>query len=490
MKKYLLILFLIASFSGLSWSESTYQQNVLNDLHSKLNPTTVDSIHHPKSTYEVLSLIKHAKKHDKSISISGGQHSMGGQQYGTGTVHLNMSAMNDVLKFDRKNGIVTVEAGIQWPELIEYLISSQKYSKKQWGITQKQTGADRLSIGGALSSNIHGRGLLLQPMVQDVESFRIINAEGKKINVSREENAELFGLVIGGYGLFGVITEVDLRLSPRQKLKRHVEIINLSNFAAKTSQRINDGYLYGDLQFKTDGAAEDFLTRGVYSFYKPVPLDSPIPQQQKKISSDKWKELLALAHSNKAQVFEDYTNYYLSTSGQLYWTDTHQLGYYDENYEAYLKKTLPDYKLGSLMISEVYVPRDRIYDFMTELSLSNEEQKLDIIYGTIRLIKTDTETFLPWAKQDYACIVLNLRVEHSELGLEKARSDFQLLIDVALNHDGSYFLTYHRWARKDQLLEAYPQFPMFLELKLKYDPQEMFQSDWYRFYKEMFSNND
>ena len=490
MKKYLLILFLIASFSGLSWSEITSQQNVLNDLHSKLNPTTVDSIHHPKSTYEVLSLIKHAKKHDKSISISGGQHSMGGQQYGTGTVHLNMSAMNDVLKFDRKNGIVTVEAGIQWPELIEYLISSQKYSKKQWGITQKQTGADRLSIGGALSSNIHGRGLLLQPMVQDVESFRIINSEGKRINVSREENAELFGLVIGGYGLFGVITEVDLRLSPRQKLKRHVEIINLSNFAAKTSQRINDGYLYGDLQFKTDGAAEDFLTRGVYSFYKPVPLDSPIPQQQRKISSDKWKELLALAHSNKAQVFEDYTNYYLSTSGQLYWTDTHQLGYYDENYEAYLKKTLPDYKLGSLMISEVYVPRDRIYDFMTDLSLSNEEQQLDIIYGTIRLIKTDTETFLPWAKQDYACIVLNLRVEHSELGLEKARSDFQLLIDVALNHDGSYFLTYHRWARKDQLLEAYPQFPMFLELKLKYDPQEMFQSDWYRFYKEMFSNKD
>ena len=102
--------------------------------------------------------------------------------------------------------------------------------------------------------------------------------------------------------------------------------------------------------------------------------------------------------------------------------------------------------------------------------------------------KTDTETFLPWAKQDYACIVLNLRVEYSQLGLEKARSDFQLLIDVALNYGGSYFLTYHRWARKDQLLEAYPQFPVFLDLKLKYDPQEMFQSDWYRFYKEMFSN--
>ena len=173
MKKYFLFLFLIASFSGSGWSEITPQQIVLNDLHSRLNPTTVDSIHHPKSSYEILTLIKQAKKHNKSISISGGQHSMGGQQYGAGTMHLNMSEMNDVLKFDRKNGIVTVEAGIQWPKLIEYLISSQKYSKKQWGITQKQTAADRLSIGGALSSNIHGRGLILQPMVQDVEGFRI-----------------------------------------------------------------------------------------------------------------------------------------------------------------------------------------------------------------------------------------------------------------------------------------------------------------------------
>ena len=74
-------------------------------------------------------------------------------------------------------------------------------------------------------------------------------------------------------------------------------------------------------------------------------------------------------------------------------------------------------------------------------------------------------------------------------GLKKEKSDFRLLLDVALSHEGSYFLTYHRWARKDQLLEAYPQFPQFLKLKLKYDPQEMFQSDWYRFYKNMFSED-
>jgi hypothetical protein len=106
--------------------------NVLNDLHSRLNPTTVDSIHYPTSTDEVLSLVRYAINNDKSISISGGQHSMGGQQYGTGTVHLNMSGMNDVLKFDGEKGIVTVEAGIQWPELIEYLIASQDNSENKY----------------------------------------------------------------------------------------------------------------------------------------------------------------------------------------------------------------------------------------------------------------------------------------------------------------------------------------------------------------------
>jgi hypothetical protein len=62
------------------------------------------------------------------------------------------------------------------------------------------------------------------------------------------------------------------------------------------------------------------------------------------------------------------------------------------------------------------------------------------------------------------------------------------IIDRALELGGSYYLTYHRWARKDQVLKAYPQMPEFLRLKKKYDPEERFQSDWYRHYREMFKN--
>jgi FAD/FMN-containing dehydrogenase len=78
-------------------------------------------------------------------------------------------------------------------------------------------------------------------------------------------------------------------------------------------------------------------------------------------------------------------------------------------------------------------------------------------------------------------------VPHTPEGIAKAQRDFQRLIDCALELGGSYYLTYHRWARKDQVLQAYPQFPEFLRQKLQVDPEERFQSEWYRHYKAMFS---
>jgi FAD/FMN-containing dehydrogenase len=61
------------------------------------------------------------------------------------------------------------------------------------------------------------------------------------------------------------------------------------------------------------------------------------------------------------------------------------------------------------------------------------------------------------------------------------------MIDLAIARGGNYYLTYHRFARREQLLNCYPQFEKFLQLKKIYDPAERFQSDWYRHYRKMFS---
>jgi len=98
----------------------------------------------------------------------------------------------------------------------------------------------------------------------------------------------------------------------------------------------------------------------------------------------------------------------------------------------------------------------------------------------------DDETFLRWARQRYACIVLNLHVEHTPRAVAAAADTFRDLIDLAISEDGSYYLTYHRWARRDQVERCYPQMRDFLAAKRRYDPEERFQSDWYRHYRLMF----
>jgi hypothetical protein len=83
-------------------------------------------------------------------------------------------------------------------------------------------------------------------------------------------------------------------------------------------------------------------------------------------------------------------------------------------------------------------------------------------------------------------VIFNLHVTHDAKGLEGAARAFRALIDLGVQRGGNYYLTYHRFATREQVEACYPQFKEFLQLKLKHDPNEMFQSDWYRHYKKMF----
>ena len=133
---------------------------VRNDIHSRLNPTAVSRVARPTSLGELESVIAEASRRGLAISIAGGRHSMGGQQFGTDTVNVDMRGLDRVLSFDRERGLIEVEAGIDWPRLVDGYSRSQGRRGPRWRIRQKQTGADRLTLGGALASNIHGRGWL------------------------------------------------------------------------------------------------------------------------------------------------------------------------------------------------------------------------------------------------------------------------------------------------------------------------------------------
>ncbi len=458
---------------------------LVNDVHSQLNATRVRDVFRPGSPAALRDFVR-ATASGAPIAIAGGRHAMGGQQFGTDGHLVDMTSMNRVIGLDPERGIVEVEAGIQWPELIPWLVTEQAQRPAPWGIRQKQTGADRLSIGGALGANVHGRGLKFPPFVNDVESFTLIDARGRERTCSRTENAELFRLAIGGYGLFGAIATVRLRLMPRTKVERIVSVATLRDMAAAMDQRAAAGFLFGDAQFAIDPASDQFLDACVFSCYRPLPDDTAMPTVQPELSEDDWRRLLSLAHEDPGTAFESYASYYLTTNRQRYWSDRHQLATYIDDYHTALDRTLRAPSPATEMISEVYVPRDALPTLMARLREDFRTQDVKIIYGTVRAIERDGETSLPWARERWLCTVMNFHVEHNPRGIAKAQVDFRRLFDRALDLGGSFYLTYNRWATREQVLRAYPSFPEFLKQKRKHDPKLRFRSDWYDHYDAMF----
>jgi FAD/FMN-containing dehydrogenase len=258
---------------------------------------------------QLQQIVRTAAATGQQISIAGGRHAMGGQQFGTGTLLLDTRRLSRVLDLDAEQGLVTVEAGIDWPQLVTHLLWAGGNQPRQWGIVQKQTGADRLTIGGALSANIHGRGLRMRPIISNVESFELVDASGALVTCSRSTNRDLFTLAIGGYGLFGAIARVTLRLAPRRKVARRVTIADVRDLQQLFDARIADGFEFGDFQFATASESGDFLRSGVLSCYRPVDDDREIPPDQRSLSEVDWKRLLLLAHIDKPRAFAEYARY-------------------------------------------------------------------------------------------------------------------------------------------------------------------------------------
>jgi len=308
---------------------------------------------------------------------------------------------------------------------------------------------------------------------------------------SRTEHRELFQLAIGGYGLFGFIATVTLRLTRRRPLQRLVDIVRSDRLATAFAERIAAGAQYGDFQFAIDPDSPDFLDRGILSTYHPITGAPRESENDLELKAEQWRQLLFLAHADKSRAFELYAAHYLATSGQEYWSDQHQLSLYLDEYHSDVDRRLTTYgyeALGTEVITELFVPIERLPALLTATRADFRRHDVDLIYGTIRLIERDDESFLPWARQSSACVIFNVHTPHTCSGLAHSAETFRRLIDIAIENGGSYYLTYHRHARRDQVLACHPSLPEMLRKKREYDPEERFQSEWYRWYRELLAD--
>src|SRR5262245_29457044 len=174
----------------------------VNDA-SCLNRTAVYGVVRPRTENDVREAILFARSHGLSVSVAGTSHSMGGQASFPHALILDMRDLDGV-RVDEMRSTLRVAAGATWQKVLE--------AAHPHGLSvAAMPSIDVLSVGGTVSVNAHGADFRTGSLASTVRSLRLMLADGTVRQVDRHHDPELFRAVIGGYGLFGVILEVELR---------------------------------------------------------------------------------------------------------------------------------------------------------------------------------------------------------------------------------------------------------------------------------------
>jgi hypothetical protein len=129
------------------------------------------------------------------------------------------------------------------------------------------------TVGGTMSANAHGRDIDVMQMVQVVDRFHLLKADGEVVEVSRMENPELFSLVIGGYGMYGVILDVTLEVTKDELYEQRAASVDYKDFPAyfKDSVQSDTGVVFMLVRPSIDPSPEKFLREMVVVTWRRAP---------------------------------------------------------------------------------------------------------------------------------------------------------------------------------------------------------------------------
>jgi FAD/FMN-containing dehydrogenase len=445
------------------------------DDASRLNQTSVTQVwdvpvDDAAAEAGLRALLKKARETHLTVSIAGARHSMGGQTIAPRGIQINMLT-HCAMHFDASTRLLHVQAGALWSQVIPFL-DSMKLS-----VAIMQSNND-FSVGGSLSVNCHGWQFDRPPIDSTVESFRIMLADGSVQTCSRVRNPELFSLVLGGYGLFGIILDADLHVAANERyvVEQHAQPTH--DFLAAWKTHLEPRSEIGMAVGRLSTAPENFLDDSLLYAIRRAPLatgEVPALQTTPKHAIAR-AVFLASADSDygKSLRWEAETHLLTRIEGDCF--SRNQL--LNEPAELYANRT----DATTDILQEYFVPEEHFGDFVGTLRKLVPAHRANLLNVTIRDVREDRDSMLRYAAQDVIALVL---LYHQSRTIEAAEQMGQLTresIDAALQYGGRYYLPYRLDATVAQFHRAYPMADRFFALKHKYDPDGLFQNAFYQKY--------
>lgn len=455
----LLTLVLASSFCALPASSSSLQKT-----SSYPQKTITCPIVTPAGLYELSHTMKHT---NGPISVAGARASQGGHVWAPDGTVIDMTKMNRILDFDPTLKIITVEAGIRWKDIQEFLVPH--------GLTvMTMQSYNDFTVGGSLSVNAHGR-MAHGQLIGSVVSIKVLLADGSLIVATRQQHYDLFQAVIGGYGGCGIIVEATLKLVENDHIERIVQYMPLpeyKEFFMNSVVHNADVVLHNANIVLPECSTVESITW--YTTEKPL-------TEQLYLQPD----TIDIKHSLLRKCMErlpgtQYMRKFIE-SKFVYNREVVCRRSYEMSYSiASLKKL--NTPLFTNILQEYFIPTSNFEHFVEQLCSILKAHSVNTLNISIRYVPGTTESVLSYAPQDCFAFVLYINIAGSHEGYSAAQKWTRELIDHALSCKGTFYLPYALFATQEQFKKAYPRHQEFKELRKKYDPTNRLGNNFLNMY--------
>ncbi len=262
--------------SGSSLTAEAAQLSRLNDA-SKLSSTpihkhqTITADYNSGIIEEIRSALKEAKQSNRSLNVGAARHSMGGHAIPRNGIAIDLDS--GLVELSKKIGVYRVNAGARWSHVIA------KLDAEGWSPKVMQANHD-FGVAATFSVNAHGWPVPFGPMGSTVKAIRMVMPSGDLIECSRETNTNFFNLAMGGYGLIGVVTDLDIEMVKNVRLQPSHREIPAENFAQSFIETVSDPSVhmaYG--RMNVDRA--DLFSKAILVSFKRSDNQSNIPPASK-----------------------------------------------------------------------------------------------------------------------------------------------------------------------------------------------------------------
>jgi FAD/FMN-containing dehydrogenase len=420
---------------------------------------------------QLRDLLGRARSEHRPVAISGARHSMGGHTLYPDGIVLNMLPFRH-LELDAARALLRAGAGARWSDIVPYL-DDRGLSV---GVMQSN---NNFTVGGSLSVNCHGWQPNRPPIASTVESFRLMRPDGTVVRCSRAQNVELFSLALGGYGLFGVILDADLRVVPNERYRAEVRILPSDRLAEWFREKAHDagtGMAYGRLCVVPGD--QTFLREAVVTAFRRAPCtpDKIPPLEESGLQTLRREVYRAQIDSPAGKKLRWQAERRLGAEPSQRYFSRNQL--LNEGVEVYQEQGAA----RTDILHEYFVPLERAGEFLARLRVLAPQHEADLLNITVRHVLSDPDTFLRYADAEMLTFVMLFsqpRTPDAESRMEALTRD---MIDAALLSGGRYYLPYRLHATREQFNRAYPQGKAFFERKRHYDPEEILQNQFSKRY--------